>query len=165
MFNPLAIFDARALEGFVREGNKYFVRQSFPRGMDPFDDNLAGCFLICHYDDYFRAKEHYDALEQDRLRWLYNYDKMEDRGRLEIAASQPEGYRVYSNTFVPDWERHLTDRVKERIRAYVAKLGWKPSRGEGVEPQFYPHFGEVHVCLKFRGREVRVKFEEIENTL
>src|SRR6476659_5972567 len=90
MFNPLALFDARALEGFVREGKTFFVRQSFPRGLDPFDDNLKGAFLICHYDNYFMAKEHYDALSEDPNRWLYSWEKMTDRGRLEIAASQPD---------------------------------------------------------------------------
>jgi hypothetical protein len=162
MFNPLAPFSQQALDGFLKKGYKFFVRQTFNRGNTQFENNLKRCFLFCHYDNYFSAKEHFDALSTDVCRYLYNWNNVEDREKLKIAASQPEGYKIYTNTFSPDWENHVTDRIKVKIRAYVQKLGWKPAREEAIHPVFYPHFGEVYVSLKYRGREVRVKFEEIE---
>ena len=165
MFNPLALFDQEALNGFINEGKKYFVRQTFNRARDHFDEGIKGYFLFCHYNDYFRAKEHYDAISKDPNRFLYDWEKPEHKERLTIAAAKPEGFKIYTNTFMPDWERHVTNRIKEKVRAYVRKLGWKPDRGESVNPVFYPHFGEVYVSLRLKGREVRVKFEEIEKII
>lgn len=162
MFNPLAPFDEPSLEGMVREGNRYFVRQTFMRAHDHFDEGIKGYFLFCHYENYFMAKEHYDALAHDQNRYLYDWERTEDQEKLRIAAAHPIGYKIYTNTFKPDWEKHVTNRLRQKIRAYIQMLGWKPKRGEGVEPQFYPHFGEVYVRLRLGNREVRVKFEEIE---
>jgi hypothetical protein len=163
MFNPLAIFSPEALDGFVEKGMRFFVRQDFPRGRRPLEERIKGSFLFSHYENYFRAKEHFDVLAEDPFRFLYEWENPAHREKLRVAASQPEAYRIFANAFVPNWEDHLTDPLREKIRAYVNRLGWKPSRSEGIEPQFYPHFGEMHVCLKFRGREVRVNFAEIEN--
>ena len=165
MFLPFARFDEAALEGFLKEGQRYFVRQDFPRARSAFDEGIRGYFLLCHYADYFRAKEHFDTLVQDPFRFLYDWEEEEHRKKLLVAASSPKGYRIYTNTFLPDWERHLTTRIHQKIRAYVKSLGWKPRSGEGVEPVFYPHFGEVYIRLKMGKREVRVKFEEIEKIL
>lgn len=162
MFNPLAPLTTEALEALVKGGNRFFVRQSFARARQPFDEGIRGYFLFCHYENFFKAKEHLEVLSEDPYRRLYDWEDEEDRKRLLLAASGPPGYRIFTNTFAPDWERHLTDRIHQKIRAYVRQLGWKPARGESVQPQFYPHFGEVCVSLKLGSREVRVKFEEIE---
>jgi hypothetical protein len=161
-FNPLARLDERALEGMVRDGHRYFVRQTFNRGIDGFDTNVKGCFLFCHYKDLPKAKEHYDVLDGDPNRFLYDWENEAHRKKLRIAAAGPEGYKIYTNTLVPDWEKYMTDRVKQKIRAYIMKLGWKPTREEAVTPVLYPHFGEICVSLRFRKQEVRVTFEEIE---
>jgi hypothetical protein len=63
---------------------------------------------------------------------------------------------------MPDWEAHITDRMKRKVRAYINKQGWRPSKEEGVDISFYPHFGEVMVSLRFRRQQVKIKFEEIE---
>ncbi len=91
MFNPLAPFSQQALDGFLKKGYKFFVRQTFHRAKDPFENKLSGTFLFCHYDNYFSAKEHFDALATDLYRYLYNWNNGEDREKLKLAASQPEG--------------------------------------------------------------------------
>ncbi len=164
MFNPMALLSSELLQAFVQKGHRYFVRQHYPRGKGVFDSSTRAAFLVCPYDNYFLAKEHYDALSSDPYRYLYNWEEEADRGKLQLAATQPEGYRVYANAFHDDWERHLTDRLRAKIRGYVKGLGWKPKSGEAVEPVFYPHFGEVFVRLKLGSREVRVNFEEIEKS-
>ena len=161
MFNPLAPWTEKALDGFIREGKKYFVRQTFNRAMHPFDEDIKRCFLLCHYDLYAHAKEHYDALKDDPARFLYEWDNEDDQQKLKIAAAQPHGYKIFSNTFMPDWERHITNRMKQKIRAFIAGKGWKPD-GNGVLIDFYPHFGEVMITLRFRDQKLSVKLEEVE---
>ncbi|HEX2606777.1 MAG TPA: hypothetical protein VHK91_05335 [Flavisolibacter sp.] len=163
MFNPLAPFQLPVLQAMIAEGHRYFVRQTFLRSHDPFDQKTRGSFLFCHYKDYPKAKEHFDVLADDPLRFLYAWDDPDHQVRLQFAASAPEGYKLYSNTFLPDWEHHLTDRLKEQIRRYIQRLGWKPGKNDAIIPAFYPYFGEVYVALRFRKQEVRIKFEEIEN--
>jgi len=162
MFNPLAPWTEKALDGFIREGKKYFVRQTFHRAKHPFDKDVKGCFLLCHYDSYALAKEHYDALKDDAYRFLYQWDRDDHQHKLQRAASRPAGYKIYSNTFMPDWERHVTKQLKQKIRAFIKEKGWNPAREEGVQIDFYPHFGEVMITLRFREQKLSVKLEEIE---
>jgi hypothetical protein len=163
MFNPLAIWTEDALNGFVREGKRFFVRQSFDRARNPFDENIKACFLFCHYETFSPAKEHYDALADDPNRFLYDWEDEEHRTKLLVAAEQPPGYRIYTNTFMPDWERHVTRKLKQKVRGYIEKNGWKPSREDGVLIDFYPHFGEVMITVRFREQKLSVKLAEIEN--
>ena len=162
MFNPLALLDERSLRGMVSEGHRYFVRQTFNRARDPFAAEIKGCFLFCHYKELAKAKEHYDVLAQDPYRFLYDWENPLHREKLQVAAGGPAGYKIYTNTLVPDWENHITPRIREKIRAYIMRLGWKPTRVEAVKPVLYPHFGEICVSLRFRKQEVRVTFGEIE---
>jgi hypothetical protein len=162
MFNPLAIWTEKALEGFVGEGKRYFVRQSFERARKSFGDEDKSYFLFCHYQVYSQAREHFDALFDDPFRFLYDWEIEDHRQRLLLAANQPPGYEIYSNTFMPDWERHITSRLKQKIKAFIQSHGWKPGREDGVLIDFYPHFGEVMVTLRFRKQKLSVKLEEIE---
>lgn len=162
-FNPLAILTPEVLQGLAEAGNRYFVRQHYPRGHNG-SANLRGSFVFSHYDQYFGAKEHLDVLAQDPYRKLYDWHHEADRRRLLLAASQPPGFRVYANLFAEQWQRQLTPLLKDRIRRYVAGLGWNVPGSEAIEPRFFPHFGEVFVSLQYGSREVRVNFEEIEKT-
>lgn len=162
MFNPLAPWTEKALNGIIQEGHRYFVRQTFNRAKDPLDPDVKGCYLLCHYKEEAAAKEHFDALKNDPNRFLYDWEDEGHRKKLMIAAGMPPGYRIFTNTFMPDWERHLTRRIKQNIRNYIQRKGWNPRGEETVMIAFYPHFGEVMIILKFRGQEVRVNFEEIE---
>jgi hypothetical protein len=162
MFNPLAPLDEKALESMVAEGYRYFVGQSFHRARDLFEGGAKDHCLFCHYKEWTVAKEHFDAVKHDPNKALYDWEKEGDKKTLLAAARGAELYNAYTNTFLPDWENHITDRIKHKIRAYITKQGWKGSREEGVHISFYPHFGEVMVTLRFRRQEVKVKFEEIE---
>jgi hypothetical protein len=162
MFNPLAPWTEEALKGFVEEGHRYFVRQTFNRAKGSFDEGIKGYYLFCHYKEHAQAKEHYDALKNDLNRFLYDWENEEHRKKLEIAAKRPPGYKLFSNTFMPDWELHITDRIKKMIRLYIQREGWYPKKEEGVDISFYPYFGQVMITLKFRGQEAKVAFEDIE---
>jgi len=162
MFNPLAIWTEDVLRGLIEEGHGYFVRQTFERARTPFDDSMKGYYLICHYKEATSAREHFDALKKDPHRYFYDWRDEEHRSRLEAAARGPEGYKIYSNTFMPNWEQHITKRIKKNIRLYIQKKGWYPKKEEGVDISFYPYFGKVMITLKFRGQQVSVAFDDIE---
>jgi hypothetical protein len=163
MFNPLAIWTEEVLKGLIEEGQRYFIRQTFSRAKGAFDEGIKGYYLICHYKDYAPAKEHYDALKNDANRFLYDWEDEEHKKKLGVAASRPPGYKIYSNTFMPDWERHITERIKKKIRLYIQRKGWYPKKEEGVDISFYPYFGRVMITLKFRGQQASVAFDDIEN--
>lgn len=163
MFNLLAKFDNRALNGLLKQGHRYFVRQTFNQAREAFDNTTKALFLICHYKDGAKAKEHFDVLTDDPNRFLYSWDAPEHQERLKVDADGPEGYKIFSNTFIEDWENHITDRFRSKIRAYIDELGWKPSRNDVVKFDFFPRFGEPFATLRFKKQAVEVSFEEIDS--
>jgi hypothetical protein len=163
MFNPFHPFTTPLLDAFIKSGKLFFVRQTFNRGRNTLDTTCKGAFLITHYSDLSAAEAHYHALEEDANRYLYFWSREEDSSRLKVAAAGPENYKIYSALFQKEWEARITDRLKKQINAYITSLGWRPGKGEGVLPDFYLQFGDLYVQLKWGKRQVRVKFEEIEN--
>jgi hypothetical protein len=163
MFNPFYPFTTDLLNVFVQQGKQYFVRQTFQRGKAPMDAVIKGAYLISHYDELNKAQVHYDALARDPGKFLYDWKNAGHQEKLKLAAASPAGYKVYSSIFEKGWEQHISDRIKKGIRLYVARLGWQPSRAESLSTDFYQTFGELYIKLKYKTREVKVKFEEIEN--
>jgi hypothetical protein len=159
MFNPLASLDKRLLEALVDAGHAYFVRQQLTSPTAGI--RLPNQFLICHYKDYSRAREHYDVLADDPFRRLYAWEEAKDRRDLEAAAAGPAGYAIFANLFRPDWEKGLTDELKKKMKGFIHRMGWKPGGAEAIVPYFYPYFGEVYVSLRYRRQEVSVKLSEI----
>lgn len=162
MFNPFHPFTIALLEAYVNAGKRYFVRQRFDRAKTPHDEGIKGCFLISHYELFTTAQDHLGAIAYDPFRFLYDWEDISHREKLRLAASLPEGYRIYSPVFRPDWEKGISDRMKEKARRYVAELGWAPKAGEMVNTNYEVQFGELFVRLSYKGRQVKVKFEEIE---
>jgi hypothetical protein len=162
MFNPFHPFTTELLEAFVGAGKRYFVRQCFERARTPFDLGVRGYFLISHYELLTTAQDHFGAIAYDPFRFLYDWQDASHQERLRRAASAPEAYRIYSLVFRPEWENGITDRLKEKTKRYVAELGWTPKAGEMVTTNYEVQFGELFVRLNYKGRQVKVKFEEIE---
>ena len=162
MFNPFYPFTKPLFDAFVKHGNCFFVRQTFNGGKSHLAEDVKGAYLISHYDELHEAQVHYEALSHDPNRFLYVWHNPEHQEKLKIAAGGPAGYKVYSCTFEKNWERRITDRMKKNIRLYVSGLGWQPSRSESLSTDFYQTFGELYIKLKCKGREVKVKFVDIE---
>jgi len=163
MFNPLCIFGKELLEAFVASGQKYFVRQTFNRGLNP-TDKTNRAFLISHYRDYGQALEHFEAIAHDHNRYLYRWSEPDDRNRLQVAAGQPQGFRIYASVVMPDWQEKAEKALKIQVRNYIqGKNLWHPGRKEGIEFELYPHFGEVFVRMRFRQQEIKVSLAEVEN--
>jgi hypothetical protein len=162
MFNPYYPFTKQALDGFVKNRMQFFVRQTFHRGKDLFDEETKGWYMISHYTELSTAQAHLSAIEHDPNKYLYSWENEEDKKKLELAARGVKGYKIYSNTVRPDWEKLITNRIRQKMASYITSKGWKPARGETVDTSFYQVFGELYIKIKFRGKEVGVKFEEIE---
>src|SRR5689334_19256398 len=102
MFNPFYPFNSRLLNAFVAKGRKYFVRQTFNRAKDHFDEGIKGYYFFSHYDNLAEAQEHYDAIAHDPNRFLYDWNDIEHRSKLEIAASALPQYKIYTGVFKSD---------------------------------------------------------------
>ena len=162
MFNPFHPLTIQLLEAFVGSGKRYFVRQRFDRARNINEQGIKGYFLISHYEMLTTAQDHLGAIAYDPMRFLYDWEDGTHRERLYMAAGMPADYKIYSPVFRPGWEAGITDRMKEKAKKYVAELGWTPKAGETVNTNYEVQFGELFVRLSYKGRQVKVKFEEIE---
>ncbi len=162
MFNPFYPFTSPLLQAFIEKGKIFFVRQQFIRGRNKTDEGVKGSFLITAYDNFTTAQDHYGAIAHDPYRFLYDWNREEDRNKLKIAASEMKEYRVFAAVFKLGWEREINDALREKIRLYISALGWSPAGKDVVDTSYEVRFGELYLCLKYKKREARVKFEEIE---
>jgi hypothetical protein len=163
MFNPFYPLTNELLNAFVANGKIFFVRQNFERGRNILDNNIREYFLITHYESLTTAMDHYGAISYDRRRFLYHWDNEEHRRKLEIAASSPEGFKIFAAVLKPGWDRPADRILKNKIRRYIEQIGWNPKRDQGVLTNYELQFGELYIRIKYQGREAKVKFEEIEN--
>lgn len=162
MHNPFVLLTTRLLESLIKADNIFFVRQTYPRGKNQLDPLNKAAFLFTHYTDYSRAKTHYDALDNDPNRFLYNITEPEHYEKLFIAAGQPEGFHIYSPLVPQPWKP--TAPIATRIRHYIQqKMGWNPGRSDAVKADLFIQFGELFITLKFGIHEVKLPLAEIEN--
>ncbi len=162
MHNPFVLLTTRLLESLIKADNTFFVRQTYPRGKNQLDPLNKAAFLFTHYTDYSRAKTHYDALDNDPNKFLYNINEPEHYEKLFIAASQPQGFHIYSPLVQQPWKP--TAPIAAKIRNYInQKMGWNPGRSDAVKADLFIQFGELFITLKFGIHEVKLPLAEIEN--
>jgi hypothetical protein len=177
MHNPLTLFTSQLLMVHLQSGNRYFVRQSYERGLTntqlPTNTNPSNnpptntttpkaAFLISEYTELARAKIHLAALEHDPQAYLYDAEDPEHLRRLNIAAGQPEGYAIYAPLLaMRQWKP--TDLLKAKIKTYIeSRLKWKPRGSDEIGAELFLHFGELFITLKFGHDHAKVKLQEIE---
>lgn len=163
MFNPVYPFTMEVLHKTVERGCAYFVRNSWPNGTDHADEKIKGCFLITHYAEKAKAMAHYNSISNDAYRFLYDWNDEEHKEKLKIAASNPEGYKVFSSYFRDDYKSNITKNLKDKMNRYMYQhTGWKPGKGDTVHIDFYLQFGSLYLTMSYSGNQIRVKFEDIE---
>ena len=161
MYNPFGLLSIRLLQALVRSGNRYFVRQTYKRGLNALDATHRAAFLLTHYADAGKAKMHYDALVHDANRFLYDSNDPEQYKKLEIAARQPLGFPVYSPLLEKEWKP--SEQMREKIRSYVAaNLQWTPGRNDTIQADLFSQVGELFLNLKYRTHEIKVPLADIE---
>ena len=177
--NPLTIFSPQLLAVHLQTGNRYFVRQTYERGLSnpqpptttstntsfKQPTNTTGpkaAFLISEYTELSRAKIHLAALETDSQAYLYDAEDEEHLRRLNIAASQPVGYAIYAPLLaMRKWKP--TDALKAKIKSYIeTRLKWKPKGSDGLDAELFLQYGELFITLKFGRDHAKVRLIEIE---
>jgi hypothetical protein len=175
--NPLTLFTSQLLAVHLQSGNRYFVRQTYERGLTntqpptnttpsytpPTNTTTPkAAFLISEYTELSRAKIHIAALEHDAQAYLYDAEDPEHLRRLNIAAGLPAGYAIYAPLLaMRQWKP--TDLLKAKIKTYIeSKLKWKPRGSDDIGAELFLHFGELFITLKFGHDHAKVKLLEIE---
>jgi len=162
MHNPFVLLTTKLLESLIKTGNHFFVRQTYKRGKNQLDPLNKAAFLFTHYTDYSRAKTHYDTLDDDPNRFLYNINEEEHYQKLFIAASQPDGFKIYSPLMKQGWKP--TPPIAARIRNYInQKLNWHLARADSVKADLFVQFGELFITLKCGIHELKLPLADIEN--
>lgn len=164
MFNPFVPFTKPLLDAFISKNKKFFIRQTYQRGMPLAEPTVKGAFLITHYDVEKEAIVHYDALNRDANRFFYEVDNPEHLEKLNIAATNPGPYRIFAGVAYPGWEECAKAVLMPKVKRYIDHgLKWKPSRDESVNLKLYAQFGEVYAQLNLRNQKIEVRLDEIEN--
>jgi hypothetical protein len=162
MHNPFVLLSAKLLDSLIKAGNTHYVRQTYKRGKDEGHDHIRAAFLITHYTEVTRAQIHYDALPGDPNRFLYNIADPVHAEKLNIAASQPLGFKIFSPLMQQPWKP--TAEIAAKIRTYInEKMNWTPGRNDAVKADLFTQFGELFINLKYGNHEIKVPLADIEN--
>ncbi len=163
MYNPFPLLSEGLLKDQVARGKRYFVRQTFARGMNA---RLKAAFLLRAYPEAEKehAEKHIAAIPRDVHAWLYDSAIPEHLEKLFIAARQPFGYKVfYAAKKGVDWKPPAI--YEEKMRHYIRRHhgDWRPTRGEEkIQVGLYEEFGELFIKFSYDGEEDIIPFDDIE---
>ncbi|WP_346318165.1 hypothetical protein [Chitinophaga sp. YIM B06452] len=158
MHNPLSLLFPQLLDRLVEHGYRYFVRQSFPRGIDL--PAIKEAFLITPYLDFGEANAHFQAIRFDHRKYIYPVDHHEEKAKLYAAAGQPEGYRVFVALLKGKTWRPPPD-LGPRIKAFLKAQG-RGSSGK-IDAVLGIHFGELILEVRAGEDTFKVPLREIDN--
>lgn len=165
MHNPYTILTLEILNAILKQP-MYFVRQQYVRGRDIYH-NQAVPLLLTHYGhhetDRERAERHMRLLMKDPYRYLYDSAKKDDILKLQKAASQPAGFRIYINLLPKEWK--APDMLKIKISNYVCQKmpWWNYSPADKLKVTLKERYGLLFLALLWRGQQTEVLLDEIEN--
>lgn len=163
MYNPFPLLTKGMLDDQIVKGKRWFVRQSFARGME---SRLRAAFLIRGYQEEEKelAEQHLTALSKDGNAFLYDVTVPEHVERLRVAAGQPFGYKVfYAAKKGVDWKPPAL--YQQKIRGYINRhhANWRAqNEGGEIEVGLYEVFGELFIKFSHDREEDTIPFERIE---
>lgn len=163
MYNPFPLLTTGLLQDQLAKGKRYFVRQTYPRGMEP---GLIAAFLLRAYfaDEKDMADNHMSTLGTDGNAFLYDTETQDHLEKLEIASSQPFGYKIYYAAKKGlDWQPPQT--YQEKMRRYIRRHhpGWRPHKeGDAIAIGLYEEFGRLYLKFSHAEEEDRILFDLIE---
>lgn len=165
MLNPYSLLSLEILSALLKQP-MYFVRQEYVRGKFLYDTPETKTFLLTHYPRHDiekeRAQRHMRLLFKDPVRFLYDSTKPEHLAKLELAASQPKGFRIYINLMESKWK--ASPLLKIKISSYVREKlpWWNYSPADKLKVTLKERYGELFLALLWRGQQTEVVLEEIE---
>ena len=163
MYNPFPLLNEKLLHDKIAEGKRYFVRQTYVRGMLP---RIRAAFLFRAYDENEEnlAHSHFQKLHADPNAFLYDAQNKEHMARLVIAAKQPFGFKIfYAGKKGIDWKPPTA--YQSKMQKYIASNHphWRTkSGGNKIHIGLYEEFGQLFIKLSFEEEEVKIPFDEIE---
>lgn len=162
MYNPLPILTTGLLEDELKTGKRWFVRQIYPRGMEPV---LKAALIVRAYrpEEKELAEEHLAAIENDKTAFLYDANLPEHLEKLTAAAKQPTGYKIfYVGKKGVEWDPPLL--YKKKVRHYILDHHSSWSRGKKIKVGLYEKFGELFLKFSCDNKEKDlIPFDMIEN--
>ena len=163
MYNPFPPLTLALLQDQLAKGKRYFVRQTYPRGMEP---RLIAAFLLRAYfaDEKDIADNHMSTLTGDGNAFLYDTETQGHLEKLQIASTQPFGYRIfYAAKKGLDWRP--PQAYQEKLRRYIRRNhpDWRPQKeGDTVAIGLYEEFGRLYLKFSHAEEEDRIPLDAIE---
>ena len=166
-FNPLVRFQKAMIPGLLRMGNIYLVSQTYNRGQNAFDDTIQP-LLLTDYDRLDAAKDHLQALSNDKWAAIIHLDNQTHRAKLEEMAGSDGRYLLYA-AFVKDVKQvnvRNNKYLSEAVRQYINKhTSWTPGGGDTIRPVLELKFGELFLRIGYSGQVVKEKLTIFENII
>lgn len=163
MYNPFPLLSMGLLQDQLAKGKRYFVRQTYPRGMEP---RLIAAFLLRAYfaDEKELADNHMTTLNKDGNSFLYDTEITGHLEKLRIASTQPFGYKIfYAAKKGLDWRP--PQAYQEKMRRYIRQShpNWRPPKeGDTISIGLYEEFGRLYLRFTLGDEEDRIPFDQIE---
>lgn len=165
MYNPFPLLDEPMLADKIRKGKRYFVRQTFTRGKTAAA-RLSLLLRAYEEEEKETANRHFHSLVGDANAFLYDLSEPGHLQRLQTAAKQPSGFRIfYAGKKGEDWKPPLPyeQKIKRYIRLHHG--GWRPKKGgEKIEVGLFEDLGQLFLKFSFQGEEDSIPFEQIEKS-
>jgi hypothetical protein len=164
MYNPFPLLTPGLLHDQLTKGKRWFVRQTFPRGAEP---RLAAAFLLRAYDadELEQAGQHIAALTKDGNAFLYDSNDPAHLQKLETAAGQPFGYKIfYAAHKGVEWKP--PPAYQEKMRHYLRRHhpAWRSQKeGDKIEIGLFEEFGRLFLKFSHAGEDDTIPFDLIEN--
>lgn len=163
MFNPFVAFDPRFLPCFKQKGVKAFVQQTYDRGRNMLEQDPQPAFLLVHYNEIDKAREHFEMIKTTTGQRLYLVDNPTHWQELEALLNKPSGNRFYTILTIEDVNQKAKKYLDKKIRYYINfRTNWRPSRGEQIAFSLDIIFGEIYVLLKYGPHQVKMPIDEFE---
>ncbi|RFS24967.1 hypothetical protein DVR12_07200 [Chitinophaga silvatica] len=160
MHNPLALLSELLLNALINHGYIYFIRQSYPRGIDHFDDSIKEAFIITPYKKLSAAQEHLLHITDSR-KHIYDIYQPSEKEKLFIAASQPPGYKVYVDKLAAKTWKPTSD-LNSKISNYLrVNTKWK-AKDSNVDVTLFISYGELMLNLSNGKDDLQILFKEVE---
>ena len=163
MYNPFPLLTRGLLTDQLAKGKRWFVRQTFPRGAEP---RLVAAFLIRAYDadENDTARQHISALSRDGNAFLYDAEDPAHLQKLQIAAGQPFGYKVfYAAHKGVEWKPPPV--YQEKMRNYIRRHhpAWRSTKeGDSIGIGLFEEFGQLFLKFSHNDEEDTIPFDNIE---
>jgi hypothetical protein len=163
VYNPLPILTPGLLDDQLAKGKRWFIRQTFPRGMEA---RLIAAFLIRGYDEDEKstANQHLAALKNDGNAYLYDANDPAHHQKLHIAAGQPFGYKIfYAARKGVEWQppAHYQEKMRHYLRSHHP--AWRSQKdGDKIQIGLFEEFGQLFLKFSYSDEEDIIPFDRIE---